>query len=184
MVNARKQPILLIAFLISFFSLSLNSCSEELVINLEGEWIVFPPNAFIGLTYNPDVSGSDNSLDAQEILDLITASLEEATLELVKLERIVFKSARSSSNENIVEFYYHGETMPVLGTYEYDNAFFTIKNATFPDGIRGLCNNSELEIYYPRDYVQIILRDKTALDISTINSFIKDLSGVGFYIRK
>jgi len=185
MINARKQLIRLTILLVSVFSLSLNSCSKkEVSVNLEGkEWIVFPPNVFIFITYNPDISGSDSGLNAEEILNIIKPSLEEATAELRKLERIIFKAARSSSEESVVEFYYRGESTPILGTYEQAGAYFTIKNVTFPDGILGLSNNHELEIYYPRDYVQRILHDKTGIDLQTINSFIAELSGVGFYLR-
>ena len=184
MVNACKQLTRLIILLISVFSLTLNSCSKELVVNLEGEWVVFPPNVFIGVTYNPDISGSDISLDAQTILDLIIASLDEAAVELKKLERIVFDPRTSPSEDGVVQFYYTGETDPVLGTYKQSNASFIIKNATFPDGIGGLSNNYGLEIYYPRDYVQRILLEKTSIDLQTINTFIRDLSGLGFYTRK
>jgi len=184
MVNARKQLTRLIILLVPVFFLSLNSCSKELVVNLEGEWVVFPPNVFIGLTYNPNISGSDASLDGQTLLDLITASLEEASKELAKLERIVFRRAISPSEENIVEFYYHGTEEPVLGTYEQNNVGFIIKNEDFPDGIEGLSNNHELEIYYPRDYVQEILHEIVGIDADTINDFITKLSGLGFYIRK
>ena len=184
MVNARKQLIWLIVFLIPFFSFSLNSCSKELVINIEGEWVVFPPNVFIGFTYNPIVSSGDNGLNQEEILDIIAASLEEATAELRKLERIRFEPLPPPpQTDGVVEFYYHDEAEPVLGTYEPYNAYFIIKNATFPDGILVLSNNYELEIYYPRDYVQTILHNKTGIDLQTINSFIAELSGVGFYLR-
>jgi hypothetical protein len=184
MVNARKKLIQLTILLVAVFSLSLNSCSKkEVSVNLEGkEWIVYPPNVFIFIAYNPDISGSNSSLNAEAVLNIIKASLEEATAELRKLEKIIFKAATFTSEENVVEFYYRDETTPILGTYEQDGAYFTIKNATFPDGILGLSNNYELEIYYPRDYVQKILHNKTEIDLQTINSFIAELSGVGFYL--
>ena len=177
-----KQLFRVLAILTTTISLSLSSCSSEPVYNLEGEWMIFPQRAFINVIYNPDIAISESSLGQEAILDLITSSLDEVTEELKKLTRIVFSPSVSQSQGGTVEFYNLNDPIPILGTYTQEKAFFIIKNETFPDGIPGLFNNHELEIYYPRDYVQTLLLDR-GMNLQTINSFVNELVGVGYYIR-
>ena len=188
MVNARKLHIRLTIFLAFIFTLFFNSCSKELVVDLEGEWIIVPSNVFIGFTYNPDISENPENIDSEKMLELIKGVLNEAENELKKLVSITFIPATSNAENNIVQFKYNNDSQPVYGTYEQNIVYFTLVNPTFPDGILGLCNNYELEIYYSRDYLLNTLHNIIALnnDIEreTINAFIEDISGVGYYIRK
>ena len=176
MFNASKQLFRVLALPILTIPLILSSCLKEVEYNVVGEWVVFPKMVKVLII-------DDQNIDEQTELTIKT-SKEAAEEELRKLERIIFHPKDPSSETGVVEFYYADNTNPtehLSGTYQQTGAYFTIWNSTFPDGILGLCNNHELEIYYPREYIQRILLNK-GLDMQIIVNFL-DLMGVGHYLR-
>ena len=175
MFNASKQLFRVLTLPILIIPLLLSSCLKEAEYNVVGEWVVLPSMVKVLII-------DDHSVDQQDEL-AITTSKEAAEKELRKLGRIAFHPKEPSSEIGVVEFYYtdNPDTEPLLGTYQQIGAYFTIWNSTFPDGILGLCNNHELEIYYPRDYIQKILLSK-GLDMQIIVNFM-DLKGLGHYLR-
>ena len=175
MFNASNQLFRVLALPILIIPLLLSSCLKEAEYNVVGEWVVLPVMVKVLII-------DDHSVDQQNE-QVITTSKEAAEEELRKLGRIIFHPKEPSSDTGVVEFYYtdNPNTEPLSGTYQQTGAYFTIWNSTFPDGILGLCNNHELEIYYPRDYIQKVLLSK-GLDMQVIVNFL-DLMGLGYYLR-
>ena len=169
MFNASRQLFRVLFLPILITSIFLSSCAKEPEYNMVGEWVIFPRN--VGVLIIDD--------NAQDLL--IQKITEEANEELRKLERIIIHP-KSSINEGVAEFYYAGNDEPLSGKYLQNGAYFTVWNTTFPDGILGLCNSYELEIYYPREYIQNLLHSK-GLDMQTVANFM-DLFGLGYYLRK
>ncbi len=154
--------------------LSLWGCNKELQpIVLTGSWELDTASVIVHIVYNNEVAA-----DYPQTITFLQRNIHNIRREIMKPKTIVFRLP------NITESYYNLVPLPVVGTYTQENAYFTIVNAMFPNGISGASDNIRLELYYDRDHLMnilyLLLTDQDDHP-SVYNSLIETYHGVGSY---
>ncbi len=162
-----------------FLFLTTTSCYKEIEpIILTGKWDLDTSEViFLPVLKLFDPNTTPEYLTVRNFLEKNNNNIRK---ELMKPESIVFKLP------NIVEFYYKGAPLPIIGTYVQDGAFFTIKNTFFPNGLTGASDNLGLNLFYDREFLfKILYRYITESDGApeVYNFLIETVHGVGTYKR-
>lgn len=141
-----KGTYLLLA--ITSILLLLSGCNKDLnPIVLNGEWDLDTANVKVWIVYSPPVAEA-----YPETVKFLDKNLNKIRGELKKPQKIVFK------RPNTCEFFYNEVPLPVKGSFVQNNAYFTISNAMFPNGLSGASDNIRIDLYYEYDYLMDIFK--------------------------
>lgn len=174
-MNMKKlKSIILLAFTTLLISFSIWSCNKEFEpIVLNGNWDLDTSAVMVYIVYNPVIAN-----EYPETKKFLEKNLQTIRRELMKPLRIAFKAP------NKADFIYNDVPLPVEGTFEQNNGFFTITNVIFPNGISGASDNIRLELYYTYDKLMSILKLLLTEDddpYEVYQQLIEKFEGVGSF---
>ncbi|OJV22131.1 MAG: hypothetical protein BGO30_10465 [Bacteroidetes bacterium 41-46] len=132
---------------LGLLTLSLFSCNKEpQPIVLAGTWNIDTTQTMVLIKYDA-VEAELNPV----AYNFLRENIQKIRKNLIQPDQLVFDETNSV-------LFKMKSGQDFAGTYtKIDEVYFQITNLVFPDGILGGCDNTNLELYYPRDYILSVI---------------------------